>query len=151
MSYQNQRDAILAHAKTAALGTHAAFTDVQIGAAWPSGSKCVRLYWGGEAEPEHMGASRVLNGRLIAPTVELVGFWAMSTLTPAAVKAIDDEMTTFIHKLRTAVLGDSQLGGQSSDLEMGLAEPSDMVVNGTRWATVSVLFTLDYIEYPLAP
>jgi hypothetical protein len=149
MGYKEQRDAILAHAVTAAAAVDAQWKDVAVGAPIPRGNRCVRLFWTGEAEPQRMGGNRVLNGELVAPTCGLVAFWAMSTMDEAAVKAIDDEMAAFVHNLRTAVLADSQLGGQSTDLEMGYAEPDYVVIGGARYATVEVPFTLDYIEYPL--
>ena len=148
MGYAEQRDALLVHAKAAALAANAKFTNVQIGAPIPDGSPCARLFWTGEAEPEHMGGNRVLNARLIAPTCALVAFWALRSTTPAAVKAIDDEMADFVHELRTRVLADSQLGGASTDLEMGMAEPDFVVIEGTRYAVVEVGFTFDYLEYP---
>lgn len=149
MTYAQQRDAILAHAVTAAASIDSTWKDVQVGAPIPKGNRCVRIFWTGEAEPEHMGGNRTLGSRLIAPTCGLVAFWSMSTMDESAVKAIDDEMATFVHALRTAILADSQLGGTATDLEMGMAEPDFIVINGARWATVEVPFTLDYLEYPL--
>jgi hypothetical protein len=148
MSYEDQRDAILVHAAAAALTANATFTNVAIGAPVPSG-KCVRIFWGGEAEPARMGGNRVLNGELVAQTLGLVAFWPLPSKSEGVVKAIDDEMSTFIHSLRTRILADSQLGGEATDLEMGYAEPSFLVIDGARYATVEVPFTLDYIEYPL--
>jgi len=151
MSYTAQRDAILAHAKTAAAAVNAQWKDVAIGAPVPSGNRCVRLFYGGESEPQRMGANRVLNGELVAETVSLIAFWTMSTMDLPAMKAIDDEMYNFKHQLRTAVLGDSQLGGQGSDLEMGYAEPNYQVIGGSRWAVLVVEFVVDYTEYSVAP
>lgn len=149
MTYAQQRDAILAHAVAAAASIDATWKDVQVGAPIPKGNRCVRVFWTGEAEVEHLGAQRTLNSRLIAPTCGLVAFWAMPTMDESQAKAIDDEMSAFVHALRTAVLADSQLGGTATDLEMGMAEPDYVVINGARWATVEVPFTLDYLEYPL--
>jgi hypothetical protein len=148
MGYTDQRDAILVHAKAAALTANPKFTNVVVGAPIPNG-KCVRIFWAGEAEPVRMGTPRVLNAEMVAPTIGLVAFWPLTTLTPTAIEAIDDEMSAFIHALRTAVLADSQLGGQATDLEMGYAEPSFVVIEGSRYATVEVPFTLDFLEYPL--
>jgi hypothetical protein len=149
--YIAQRDAILAHAKAAATAVSAMWTDVAIGAPLPRGDRCVRLFYTGEAAPERMGGPRVLNGELVAETVGLVAFWAMSALTDSTTKAIDSEMVAFKHELRTRVLGDSQLGGASTDLVMGYCEPDYLLIGGARWAVLEVSFTLDYTEYPLAP
>ena len=40
MGYAEQRDALLVHAKAAALAANAKFTNVQIGAPIPDGSPC---------------------------------------------------------------------------------------------------------------
>jgi hypothetical protein len=149
--YIAQRDQILVHALAAAAAVNAQWLDVAIGAPIPRGNRCVRIFYGGEAEPQRMGASRVLNGELVAETCALIAFWSMSTMDETAVKAIDTEMVGFKHELRTRILGDSQLGGASTDLEMGYAEPDFLVIGGGRWAVLEVTFTLDYTEYPLAP
>lgn len=148
MAYTDQRDALLAHAVTAAAAVDAQWKDVLVGAPIPRGNRCVRIFWTGEAEPEHIG-NRVLNGTLVAPTCALIAFWSMSTMDEVAYRVLDGEMATFVHTLRTAVLADSQLGGQATDLEMGYAEPDFLTIGGARWAVVEIPFTFDYLEYPL--
>jgi hypothetical protein len=149
--YIAQRDQILVHALAAAAAVNAQWLDVAIGAPIPRGNRCVRIFYGGEAQPQRMGAQRVLNAELVAETVQLVAFWAMSTLDETGAKAIDSEMVAFKHELRTRILGDSQLGGASTDLEMSYAEPDYQVIGGGRWAILGVEFVCDYTEYPLAP
>jgi hypothetical protein len=149
--YTDQRAAILTHALAAAATVNAQWLDVAIGAPIPRGNRCVRIFYGGEAAPQHMGGSRTLTGELVAETISLVAFWTMSTMDETAAAAIDTEMVAFKHALRTAVLGDSQLGGKSTDLEMSYAEPDYQIIGGTRYAILAVEFLLDYTEYPLAP
>lgn len=149
MGYTGQRDAVLAHAVAVAAAIDPAFTDVEIGPPVPAGNRCVRLFWAGEAEPEHMGAERTLTSRMVSPALALVAFWTMRTTAPGTYRAIDDEMAAFVHGLRTAILADSQLGGQSTDLEMDLADPAFVVIGNVRYASLSVGFTFDYLEYPL--
>lgn len=149
MGYIAQRDAILAHAVAAAAAIDPQWTDVQVGAPFPRGNRCVRLFWSGEGDPQHMGGNRTLTSVMIAPTCTLVAYWALPSLDEGPLKAADDEMATFVHGLRTRILADSQLGGAATDLEMGPAEPDFVQIGGGRWATVEVLFTLDYLEYPL--
>jgi hypothetical protein len=149
--YIAQRDAILAHAAAAAAAVNAQWRDVAIGAPIPRGNRCVRVFYGGEAQPRRMGGPRVLNAELVAETVQLVAFWTMPTLDESIAKSIDDEMVAFKHELRTRILGDSQLGGASTDLEMSYAEPDYQVIGGARWAILGVEFVTDYTEYALAP
>jgi hypothetical protein len=149
--YIAQRDQILVHALAAAAAVNAQWLDVAIGAPIPRGNRCVRIGYAGETAPERMGSNRVLNGELVAETCWLIAFWSMSAMDETGVKAIDSEMVGFKHELRTRILGDSQLGGASTDLVMGYAEPDYLVIGGARWAVLEVTFTLDYTEYPLAP
>lgn len=150
MSYYTEiRDSILTHAIAAAASVSAEFTDVQVGPPIPKGNRCVRLFWAGEAEPERMGAQRTLNSELLAETLALVGFWSMPTLDETPMKAMDTEMVAFKHQLRTRVLGDSQLGGDSYDLVMRYVQPDFMVLNGTRWAVVEIEFSIEYVEYAI--
>jgi hypothetical protein len=151
MGYAEQRDAILVHAAATAAAIDAQWLDVSIGAPIPRGDRCIRMFWGGEVEPKKMGASRVLNGELVSNVISLVAFWAMSGLSEAEIKAIDDEMTTFIAGLRTRVLGDSQLGGQATDLYMEYGQPDFLLIGSARWAVLEVDFITDYTEYTIAP
>ena len=63
----------------------------------------------------------------------------------------EGEMGTFVKELRTRVLGDSQLGGESVDLVMGLAQAEQAVVASTKYAIVDTEIVLDFDEYTLAP
>jgi hypothetical protein len=150
-AYTDQRDAILAHAAAAAVAVNAQWKDVAVGAPVPRGNRCVRIFYAGESAPTHMGGHRDLTGELVAETIALVAFWGLGVLDETGVAAIDTEMVAFKHELRTRILGDSQLGGKSTDLEMSYAEPDFLVIGGGRWAVLSCEFVLDYIEYTLAP
>lgn len=152
MTYIDQRDAILVHAKAAALATDSKWTNVAIGAPVMGNSKGCRVYYGGESAPARMGESpRVLNGEMVSSHVALVAWWPLAGLADNAVAAVDTQMFTFVHELRTRILGDSQLGGKSTDLLMAYAEPDWLIVGGTRYALVGADFTCDYTEYTLAP
>ena len=147
--YRELRDSILTHAAAAAAAVSAEFTDVQVGAPVPKGSRCVRLFWAGEAAPERMGAQRTLNSEMLAETLSLVGFWSLGTLDEGPMKSVDTEMVAFKHQLRTRILADSQLGGDSYDLVMRYVQPDFLVLGGTRWAVIEVEFSIEYVEYPL--
>ena len=150
MGYTAQRDAILVHAKAAALAANSAWTDVVIGFPLPAG-KCVRVYYGGEAAPVRMGGDRVLNGELVSERIIVAAFWPLSNLSTDGVKLMDDEMYTFKHELRTRLLGDSQLGGAGTDLLMGYATPDIVVIGNARYAVLETQIVSDYTEYSLAP
>lgn len=149
MSYTAQRDAILVHAKAAALATNAAWTDVVIGYPLPAG-KCVRIWYGGETEPVRLGGRHVLQAEEVSETILLAAFWPLSSMSTDGAKLLDDEMYKFKHELRTRVLGDSQLGGAATDLVMEYATPDLAVVGNARYAVLEVHFITDYTEYAIA-
>ena len=150
MGYTDQRDAILVHAKAAALAANSTWTNVAIGWPIPNG-KSVRVYYGGERTPVRMPHDRSFTGELVAEVIVCVAFWPLSALNTDGAKLMDDEMYTFKHELRTRVLGDSQLGGKATDLEMSYATPDLVVIGNTRYAIIEAQFATDFTEYPLAP
>lgn len=149
MGYKEQRDGILVHAKAAAAAVDAEWKDVSIGAPFPRG-RSVRIFYGGEREPVRMGASRVLNGELVSEVIVLEAYWPTSGMGENELKALDDQMYDFKHELRTRVLGDSQLGGVSTDLEMGYVDPGWSQIGGTTYIGLRAEFTTDFTEYPIA-
>lgn len=154
MSYDTLT-AWLAAIETHAIAAGAALTptldDVAIGLPVPRG-RCVRIHWDGEQQPARMGASRDLKGELIAERIRVVCYWPLSTNSEDQGKQIVREMYEFKHELRTRVLGDSQLGGMSTDLEMEYVNPDFVLwADGTVWAQAETAFVTDYTEYPLAP
>jgi hypothetical protein len=151
VTYIDQRDAILVHAKAAALAANPTWTNVEIGFPSTLNDKGARVFYGGEIEPVRMGGARVLNGELVSEHVALVAWWAVSNLGIGQAKAIEDEMFTFKHEIRTRVLGDSQLGGKSTDLAMSYAEPDTITVGTARYVLLGFEFTTDYTEYAIAP
>lgn len=149
MGYVEQRDAILVHAVAAAAAVDSTWTDVAIGVKTPD-ARCVRVYYGGEREPARMGGRRVINAELVSHAIVLAAFWPLSGLGLDAYKATEDQAHGFVHELRTRVLGDSQLGGTSTDLEMGYATPDVVVIGNARWQLVEVVFVTDFTEYTIA-
>lgn len=138
-------DAITVHAVAAAAAVDSNFTDVAIGMPLPR-ARCVRIFYGGERDPEKMGAQRTLNSRLTAESILLRAFWPVSDYLAARGRALFGEQRSFVVQLRTRIEGDSQLGGKSADLSMHLAEPDDVVLGTTHYAIVDVEFVVDYHE-----
>lgn len=150
MTYIAQRDAVLVHAQAAALATDPKFTNVAIG--WPvlSGSKGCRVYYGGEGEAPQMPSQKSFTADLIGEHVALIAWWAVSNLADGLAKAIDTEMFTFKHELRTRLTADHTLSGQSTAIEMDFVEPDTVVVGGTRYALIGADIVVGHTEYAYA-
>lgn len=150
MNFMDVMDALETHAKAAAVAVDAAFTDVSIGFPAPRG-RSARLFYGGEREPEKMGAGSTLNSKLIAEAIELEAYWPIADYGTKKGRALAKEMQSIVHELRTRTLGDSQLDNKSSDLSMHLAEPGRIEYGGATYAVIGVEWVIDYSEYEVTP
>ena len=150
--YTDIRDAILAHAAASALAVDPTWTNVEVGWPYLSGSKGVRLCYGGEDEAPRFTHQRALNGdEFVGDHLTLVAWWAVSNLAIGLGKAIDTEMHAFKHELRSRVTADPDLGGDAVGVVMDYVEPDTVVVSGTRFALLGADFLVGPIEYPYTP
>lgn len=149
MAYADQLAAVKAHAAAAGAAITPKILDVAIGVT-PLTSRCVRIFYGGEEEPERMGAGLTLTSQLIGERIVLAAYIALSNLSEQELEAVESELYAFKHELRTRILADSQLGGQSTDLVMSLAEPDHVMVGNTRYRTLETEITTEYVEYPIS-
>lgn len=149
MAYADQIAAIKTHAVAAGAAVTPKILDVAIGVSPPS-TRCIRIFYGGEAEPERMGAGMTLSSRLIGERVIVVVYIAVSNLSEQETEAVETELYAIKHELRTRILGDAQLGGQSTDLVMSLAEPDHIVYGNGRYRTLSTEIIPEFVEYTLS-
>jgi len=150
MAYATTKAAIVTHAAAAGAALTNPILDVRAGFPVPKG-RCVRVYYGGETEPVHMGGRRVLNAEMVAHRTLVALFLPVSLTDEEVAVIIDAELYDFGHDLRTRILGDSTLGGAETDLDLGYLDPDLVTYGNTRylmglWEVVS-----DYTEYQLSP
>lgn len=149
MAYSDQKAAIVTHAATAGAALTPTLTDVAAGAPLPSG-RCVRVDWGGTTEPVRMGATRTLNSELIANVTRIFLFDPVSDIGTEVTALTDAEIKAYDAALRTAILGDSTLGGTCTDLEMGYAQVDYSVIGNARYRVVQWDVVTDYEEVTIA-
>jgi hypothetical protein len=149
LTYASAIAAIVTHATAAGAAVTPTILDVAIGPPLPTTTRCVRIFYGGETEPAKMGAGSTLNSRMIGERIVLILWIAVSNISQQEIDAVETELYTFKHELRTRVLGDSQLGGMSTDLEMSLCEVDYPIVANTRYRTLETEFTTDFAEYTI--
>jgi hypothetical protein len=142
-------DAIQVHAAAAALAAGGSgFKDVAVGFPAARG-RCVRIFYGGERQPEHFLDGVTLNSRLIAQAIVIRGYWPLPEADHKRARVLEGEMAVFCKELRTRILGDSQLGGASSDLNMTPAVADQVLLSGTKYAIVDSEIVVDYDEYAI--
>lgn len=148
-------DAIKGHAATAAVTAGGAtFTDVAVGFP-PAKGRCIRVFYGGEREPERFEDDETLNSTLVAQAIHVRGWWPTASTGTSEQRVIEGQMAAFVKALRTALLADQDLGGKAQDgLKVGHAV-CDQVnlggrvgVVGTQYSVVDIEITVDYDEFP---
>lgn len=149
MAYSDTKAAILTHAQAAGAALTIPITDVAIGFANPQG-RCIRVYWGGEVEPEKMGGRYTLNSEMIGQKTIIGVFFPVTTLSTDLAASIDADMASLAHQFRTRFNGDAQLGGTQTDLSLSLGQPDLVVIGNIRYLAAFWEVTGDFFEYTIA-
>lgn len=149
MAFADQLAAIETHAQAAGAAMTPPMTDIVIGLPWPRG-RCARVFWDGETEPARIDR-RAIGEEHVSQRISVTAWWPVSDAGEAASEQLMSEMREFAHQMRTRVLGDSQLGGMSTDLEMEYASPDFVPWGGQLYASVGMTFVTDFDVYPIAP
>jgi hypothetical protein len=110
----------------------------------------LRYYWAGECEPPNMGGPAVLNGEMVGQRFVLAAAWPLTDLSEEQVTAVDIEMQLLAGQVRTRIQGDSQLGGNVTDLDLGYGEPDMLTIANARHVVLEWQLDLAYVEYPIA-
>lgn len=150
MAYADTKAAIVVHAAAAGAALTDPILDARAAFPVPKG-RCIRVYYGGEAEPVRMGASRTLGTEMVGSVTLIAAFFPIVLNDEDVVAQIDADLQALAHDLRTRVLGDSQLGGNSTDLELGYVEPDMVTYNNTRYLMGLWQVVSDFTEYAIAP
>jgi hypothetical protein len=116
----------------------------------PTGGRQLRYYWGGEVDPPAM-PTRDMTGDIVGQRFIIAALWPLSDLSVELVTAIDTEMQALAGQVRTRILGDSQLGGNVTDLTLSNAEPDLVSIGNARHVALRWDLDLSYIEYAIAP
>ncbi len=117
----------------------------------PIGGRMIRYWWGGEVPPPKMSGPLVLNGRMVGERFEIAALWPASDLDVTLITAIDVEMQLLAGEVRTRIQGDSQLGGNVTDLDLDYAAPDVVTISNARHLVLRWTLDLSYVEYALAP
>lgn len=118
----------------------------------PTGGRMIRYYWGGEVVPPGMGGgeARVLNGQMVGQRFIIAATWPLTNLSVEMVTSMDSEMQTLAGQIRTRIQGDSQLGGNVTDLDLGYGQPDTKAINHADHVVMLWDLDLSYVEYAIA-
>jgi hypothetical protein len=115
-----------------------------------TGGRQIRYYWQGECEPPRMPAERVLSGEMVGQRFTLAACWPLSDLSVDQVTELDKEMQALAFQVRTRIQGDSQLGGNVTDLDLDYGEAVMMSISNARHVVMEWQLDLAYVEYAIS-
>jgi len=150
MTYAQTQAAIVTHCLAAGAALSNPILDVQAGFPIAKG-RCIRVYYGGEVAPERMGAEYTLNSQMVGEVTVIVAFFPITLSDETLTATIDADFYLLKDQLRTRILGDAQLGGASTDLELRLVTQDFVVLGNTRYSMGTWEVVSDFTEYTIAP
>lgn len=115
-----------------------------------TGGRQIRYYWAGEVEPPRMSGRRVLNGEMVGQRFTIAASWVAQDLSVASVASIDTDMQALAGQIRTRIQGDSQLGGNVTDLDLQYGSPNLLTIGNARHVILEWQLDLAYVEYAIA-
>jgi hypothetical protein len=137
----------------AAIGTHvtAAGTavsptirDVAQGAPSAVNAPMLRYWYQGDVPAPHFPGGQTMTTIMVGERVNVAAYWPASDR--AVLAGLDSWVRAVKHELKTRLIGDSQLGGQCDDLEVGDAEVEYLEVTGALVVRLLIPLTLDFGE-----
>lgn len=149
MAYADVKARLLVHCQTAGAAVTPAIQDVQIAFPLPK-SDCVRVYYGGETDPNRMGGRWTLTSEMVGKVTMIGLFLPITTLDEEIAIRLDAQAEAFGHALRTAIDADQDLATAGDNTILEDAEPDIVIVGNTRFLAVLWRAVTDYQEYTLA-
>jgi hypothetical protein len=150
MSFSGALTTIGTHCTTAGTALTRTVADVGRGEPATPPGPCIRFWYVGDGDPTRF-AARTLKDVTVGERVMIRLYLPVSNRDSAPAQTVESDLQAFVVALKTALWGDSQLGGNCADLDVGAAETGWLLLDGGAWRTVSVPLTLDLVGvYTLA-
>lgn len=139
---------IATHATTATTAIGGKW-DVAVGPPLPRGLT-VRVFYGGERVPPHFEEGHTLSSQMMAQSVMTRAFFPVADYAKLRRKNVMLDMASFAFRMRTLILGDSQLGGQAADLVLLPADTDDILFGTVHYGIVDLEALVEYDEFTIA-
>jgi hypothetical protein len=137
---------IATHASAAAVAVDTLWSDVEITAPLPRG-RCVRLFYAGEARPEHYQEANTLSTRLVAQVVIVRAFLPVADYAKLRRKNLMLDMAAFVKGLRTRLMADMTLGGACTSLHIPDTQVDDILFGQAHYAISDTAVHVEYDEF----
>lgn len=131
-------DQVVTHVTAAGAALTNPIRDVAQAHPIPTSSRCIRVWYAGEADPSKMGATETLGDRMIGISIQIVAWWAMSGQGTVLAATVDTEALELTYQINTRLIGDSTLGGKCVDLIVRYAETGFETDGQTGYRTLAI-------------
>lgn len=106
---------------------------------------CGAYWYEGDGPPVHFPA-RTLTDEMVGERVTLRWYWQVSSRDKVAMGNLEADLRAVKVDLKSRLSGDSTLGGNCVDLDVGDADAAWLNLDGGLWRTLTIPLVLDYVD-----
>lgn len=130
----------------ATLSAANAITDVLAGEPGTPPGRCARYWYEGDGAPARMGGQRTLGDQMTGERVTVRLYWPVSTRDRTVAPRLEADVQAAARAIKHALIGDSTLGGNCTDMEVGDADAGWLLLDSATWRTLSIPLVLDFVD-----
>lgn len=146
MTFAGALTTIGTHCTTAGNALSPKLTDIGCGEPEVPVGRCIRYWYNGDGPPARLGAQRTLGDQMVGERLSIRAYWPVAERDKRVLAALDADVQAFVRAIKHALIGDSQLGGNCTDLEAGDAEAGWLLLEGATWRIVTIPLVLDFVD-----
>jgi hypothetical protein len=132
------------HVRAAGTAVTPKILDVAQGSPVSVNAAMLRYWYSGDSPAPHYPGGQTLTQIMVGERVNVAAYFPASDRSVLA--GLDTWVFAIKHELKTRLIGDSQLGGQCDDLEVGDAEVEYLDVGGALVVRLLIPLILDFGE-----
>ena len=121
-------------------------TDVSAGEPGVPTGKCARYWYEGDGVPARMGGQRTLADQMTGERITVRLYWPVSTRDKRIAAALEAAVQAAARAVKHALIADSTLGGNCTDMEVGDADAGWLLLDSSTWRTLTIPLTLDFVD-----
>jgi len=148
MTFSGAMSVIGSHLTTQGSSLSPKIIDVAAGEPAVPPGVCARYWYDGDGDPAHMGGRRTLGDQMIGERVTIRLYWPVQGREAAVSATREASVYAAKAAIKHALVGDSQLGGNCVDLDVGDVSAGWLMLadQGGAWRTLTIPLVLDLVD-----
>ncbi len=109
---------------------------------------CARYWYDGDGAPARLGGQRTFGDEMVGERVTIRLYWPVQGREAAVAATREASVYAAKAAIKHALVGDSQLGGNCVDLEVGDVVAGWLLLaeQGGAWRTLTIPLVLDFVD-----